>query len=384
MDSTDTELWKTDGTQAGTTLVKDVRPGAEGSVPSTLTGVNGTLYFCANDGINGAELWKSDGTPDGTVLVKDANPGAGNGCWPNFTYLTNANGVLYYAGDDGTNGVELWTSDGTASGTYMVTDVRSDGNSAPVAPTVSGSHLFFVPYYAPFEKDLWALPLSLGLSIDDSTVTEGDVGATTAAFAVKLSAPSAETVTISYSTANGTASAGSDYTATSGTLTFLPGERVKTVLVDVLGDTDPELRETFSLVLADPTNARLSDGRGIGTIVDQDSPTVSVADATITETNATTTMSFQLSLDRPSGNGITVQYATANVTATAGSDYTAKAGTVTFAAGVTTGTATVSILGDTRDEATETFGLDLSDAVGAVMATRTPWVRSWTTTRRRR
>ena len=69
------ELWKSDGTAAGTVMVKDINPGPDGSNPSDLTNVNGTLYFEANDGPNGAELWKSDGTAAGTVMVKDIDPG---------------------------------------------------------------------------------------------------------------------------------------------------------------------------------------------------------------------------------------------------------------------------------------------------------------------
>ncbi len=67
------ELWKSDGTSAGTVLVCDIRPGASSASPSSLTDVNGTLYFQANDGTNGSELWKSDGTSAGTVLVRDIN-----------------------------------------------------------------------------------------------------------------------------------------------------------------------------------------------------------------------------------------------------------------------------------------------------------------------
>jgi ELWxxDGT repeat protein len=80
-----TELWKSDGTAAGTVLVKDIVAGTGSSTPSQLTNVNGTLFFTVDDGVNGRELWKSDGTTAGTVMVKDINPGSGSG----FSFLLN-------------------------------------------------------------------------------------------------------------------------------------------------------------------------------------------------------------------------------------------------------------------------------------------------------
>ena len=77
------ELWKSDGTAAGTTLVKNIRPGSgTSSSPRELTNVNGTLFFVADDGVTGQELWKSDGTAAGTVLVRDIHPGSGSFFFP--------------------------------------------------------------------------------------------------------------------------------------------------------------------------------------------------------------------------------------------------------------------------------------------------------------
>jgi ELWxxDGT repeat protein len=117
------ELWKSDGTEAGTVMVKDIRTGASNSSPYYLTNVNGTLFFQANNGTNGIELWKSDGTEAGTVLVKDINPGAGGSMTSNMTFL-NVNGTLYFSADNGVNGEELWKSDGTTNGTVMIKDIR--------------------------------------------------------------------------------------------------------------------------------------------------------------------------------------------------------------------------------------------------------------------
>lgn len=100
--SGDRELWKSEGTAAGTVRVKDINP-TDGSFPANLTNVNGTLFFTAEDGF-GVELWKSDGTDAGPVLVHAINPAGGS----NPQELTNVNGILYFSADDGFNGRELW------------------------------------------------------------------------------------------------------------------------------------------------------------------------------------------------------------------------------------------------------------------------------------
>jgi ELWxxDGT repeat protein len=106
--ASETQLWKSDGTQAGTVLVKAIDfSGAGGSAygASDLTNVNGVLYFVADDGVHGRELWKSDGTAAGTVLVQDINPGSGGSTPENLTVV---GGNLYFSADDGTHGRELY------------------------------------------------------------------------------------------------------------------------------------------------------------------------------------------------------------------------------------------------------------------------------------
>jgi ELWxxDGT repeat protein len=114
-----TELWKSDGTPAGTMLVKDISPGVQKPypLPAWLTNVNGILFFSVGDGSAGQELSKSDGTLGGTVLVKDIVPGP-LGSWP--TALTNVNGTLFFSADDENAGQDLWKSDGTTTGTVIV------------------------------------------------------------------------------------------------------------------------------------------------------------------------------------------------------------------------------------------------------------------------
>jgi ELWxxDGT repeat protein len=140
------ELWKSDGTAAGTVMVKDIWPGSTGSNPGYLTDVNGTVFFAANDGNDadgdGAELWKSDGTSAGTVLVKDIYPGS-SGSSPSF--LTNVNGILFFQANNSTNGYELWKSDGTTAGTVLVKDIYpGSGSSYPSNLTsINGTLLLF-------------------------------------------------------------------------------------------------------------------------------------------------------------------------------------------------------------------------------------------------
>jgi len=123
---------------------------------------------------------------------------------------------------------------------------------------------------ASFKLPSCGTPTLPSLSVSDATVTEGNAGTVNAVFTVTLSAASAQTVTVSYATANGSASAGSDYAAASGTLTFAPGTTSQTVTVAVTGDTLPEANETFLVNLGSPTNATIAKGQGQGTILNDD------------------------------------------------------------------------------------------------------------------
>ena len=147
------ELWKTDGTASGTVMIKDINSGSSSSDPSYLVAFGNTLYFRADDGTNGSELWKSDGTASGTVMVKDIISGGGQG-YP--SYLTAIGNTLYFRADDGTNGVELWKSDGTASGTVMVKDINSGSGSSNINYLVAvGNTLYFRANDGTNGSELW-------------------------------------------------------------------------------------------------------------------------------------------------------------------------------------------------------------------------------------
>ena len=161
-----------------------------------------------------------------------------------------------------------------------------------------------------------------------------------------MSGQSSQTVTANYATADGSATAGNDYTSATGTVTFAPGVVSQTISVGILADTTDEYDETFSVTLTSPSNAALGTATGTMLINDDDAlPSVSLGDASSTnETAASTNLAATLSA--ASGKPITVDYSTSDGTATAGSDYTAATGTITFAPGVTTQNIAVGVLAD--------------------------------------
>jgi hypothetical protein len=175
-------------------------------------------------------------------------------------------------------------------------------------------------------------PPPLRLSINDTSVTEGNSGTTPATFTVTLSQAASGTVTVNYATASGTATSGVDFQPASGTLTFLAGETSKTIQVNVVGDTADENDETFTVNLSAPTGgAAIADGQGVGTILDDDPPSqLSIGDAVVTEGNSgITNATIVVTLAPASAKTVSVSYFTADGTATAGSDYLPASGTLT-------------------------------------------------------
>ncbi|MFZ0748842.1 MAG: Calx-beta domain-containing protein, partial [Pyrinomonadaceae bacterium] len=205
------------------------------------------------------------------------------------------------------------------------------------------------------------------LTINDLTITEGNSGTSVATFNVLLSPTSSQTVTVNYATADNTASAGTDYVAASGTVTFTPGQQSQPISVTVNGDITLELNETFFVNLTNPTNATIDDNQATGTINNDDAePTIAINNASVTEGNTgTSNAGFTVSLSNPSFQTITVNYATANDTATAVSDYVATSGVITFTPGQTSQPLNVTVNGETVFEPNETFNVNLSGATNA-------------------
>ena len=215
------------------------------------------------------------------------------------------------------------------------------------------------------------------VSIANASVAEGNSGSADLSFTVSLSKASDKTVTVNYATGNGTATAGQDYTAKSGTVTFAPGVVSQQVKVAVTGDAAVESDETLTVALSAPTNATLATASATGTIVNDDTPpvvvtppTVSIANASVAEGNSgNSDLAFTVTLSKAYDKTVTVNYATGNGTAVAGQDYTAKTGTVTFAPGVVSQQVTVSVTGDTVVEPSETLTVALSSPTNATLAT---------------
>jgi hypothetical protein len=205
------------------------------------------------------------------------------------------------------------------------------------------------------------------ISIDDVVVGEQDGFAD---FVIRLDAPTSAPLTVNYSTVGSTATNFNDFIPVSGALTFAAGETVKTVRVQVNDDFDAEATEVFTMNLSSPSaNATIARSSATATIIDNDAPSgtpvVSINDLVVDE--AAPTANFVITLDRPSAGVVSIDYATQDGAALAGSDYVAASGTLKFAPGETAKTVKVLLNNDTLHEGPETFSLALSGLVGATV-----------------
>jgi ELWxxDGT repeat protein len=172
------ELWKSDGTTLGTVLVKDVTAlGYSGYDLDTSTAslaVGSTLYFEGNDGISGSELWKSDGTLGGTVLVSDIRPGA-SGSFP--AEFTAVGSWVFFSASDGIHGRELWKTNGVT--TILVEDINTNGSysSSPSELTLVGTTLFFTANDGIHGEELWKSDGSATGLVEDIYPLGDDEGA---------------------------------------------------------------------------------------------------------------------------------------------------------------------------------------------------------------
>ncbi len=168
------ELWRTDGTAAGTGLLADINAGPSGSNPTFLSVHDGWLYLAADDGIHGSELWRTDGTAAGTALLGDINPGP-NGS--NAKFLSTHDRWLYFLADDGIHGEELWRTDGTAAGTGLVADAfpGAEGSSPQLLGFV-GDRILFAANDGVLGQEPRAWSPDGGLELLGDLVTDGGTG----------------------------------------------------------------------------------------------------------------------------------------------------------------------------------------------------------------
>jgi ELWxxDGT repeat protein len=291
-EDTGAELWRTDGTVGGETLVLDIIPGSASSHPEQLTEGGRYLYFVADDGTHGQELWRTDGTAAGTVMVKDTAPGTA-GSAP--AELTSGNGRFYFAANDGTHGVELWQSDGTPEGTVLAADIEpGSGSSNPKDLIFTHGSLWFAAYDAtvgeelrefivdhvhtaydaipgppsgsPAELtrsrsllyasltgrggDLWPTPMyGDSFNIDDTRILEGNNGTRVARLTVTRTRAATNAI-VSFQTVDGSAVSGTDYVASSGTFTFAAGQASQFIDITINSDGDVEPNEAFFVTLS--------------------------------------------------------------------------------------------------------------------------------------
>ena len=271
------------------------------------------------------------------------------------TDYTTASGTVSFVAGESTKTIAITIPPHTATDTRQFAVQLSNPSGATIADA-SGTGTILASTTPAF-------------SIADASALEGNSGSNAFNFVVTLAPAATNTVTVNYTTASGSATSGSDFTATSGTIAFAPGITHQAVSVYVLSDTTEEADETFTVTLSNPTNATLARATATGTILNDDiTLRLSVNDVAVYEGNSgTTSATFTISLNAASAATVTVQAATANISAVAGVDYLATNTTVTFSPGQLTKTLTVLVVGNTNQQLTRTFALNLSSPSGAIV-----------------
>ncbi|MFM1770161.1 MAG: Calcium-dependent protease precursor [Verrucomicrobiota bacterium] len=208
------------------------------------------------------------------------------------------------------------------------------------------------------------------LRITDSAAAEGQAGGSNhVTFQLSLSSRSGKPITVNYATTGGSALTSKDFLPARGTLSFAPGQTNQTLRVTSVGDTVSESNETFLVSLAAPVNAFLATPQGIGTLLDDDPlPGLTISDVRGTEGDTGSRASvFTVRLAPASGRTVTVQYTTADASASAGTDYLPTNGVLTFKPGLTSQTLRVAVLGNTISESNEVFHVNLTNPTNAVL-----------------
>jgi len=301
---------------------------------ATVTAVGGTAsgdtgYSCGLYGESG-NLTMNGGTLNaigGTATNDGTNYGIsyiGSIHFNGGTTTVTTNNATQHGAIFGMSGIYLDTDQWISSPAGV--GLNADGNRIVTLSdgTTSATSAIISPYAAPT------------ISVNDPSVTEGNSGTANLVFTVSLSAASVQTVTVSYAAVNGTATAGSDYTSTSGALTFSPGETSKNINVVISGDTTLEPNETIFLNLSGATKATISDSQGIGTITNDDAASIPLASVSISgQAKVGQTLSATVS---PSAATVTYQWKAAgtNIASATGAAYTVQASDLSKVITITT------------------------------------------------
>lgn len=352
------------------TNVLELLPGPTRIDPSNFATLGGELFYEADDGSGNDEPFRFDGTTE--FQITNASPpggGADSNLTAQFVFLGDMYAVMESA-----NGRELFKYN-TGNGMYEVLiNLNGGGDGFPIpirdvngAAIIYQSAMMFNAEDSGIGRELFRLRMAAAppsLSINDVTANETNSGSVNFTFTVTRS-NNTSAVSVDFTTANGSAMAGSDFTANSGTLNFANGGSLtQSVVVSVSGDTTVELNETFNVNLTNPGGgATISDGMGLGTITNDDSATVSINDLSQAEGNGgATAYMFSVSLSAPVDVGVSANYGTADSSATnASGDYASGSGMVSFPANSTASQSiTVNANGDSLVELDETFLVNLS------------------------
>jgi ELWxxDGT repeat protein len=266
------ELWKTNGTAAGTMKVRDMPRWNIGYSMTGLYSLGNRVVFAYSDAQLGYEPWVSDGTAEGTRLLRDIHRNDFHQSSYEMEFFV-ADGIAYFGAISTESGWELWQTDGTPEGTTLTADIAPGPEwSIPLAGEFAriGNTMYFGAMTSTDGRELWAYPLPerVSVRIDDARVTESEGGAT---LTVRLSRAFPRRVTVSYETLDETARAGSDYTAASGSLTFEPGETSKSLDILIADDAAPNGVRTL-LVKLSTADAALE--RSLGAVVIEDDDVV--------------------------------------------------------------------------------------------------------------
>jgi uncharacterized repeat protein (TIGR01451 family) len=286
--------------------------------------------------------------PDGKVLVTG---------FSQQTDVFNPTNNSFCRAVDALAGRLYYTATTLQDGTVLIVGGQAANNQ-------SGPALATTEIYDPAHTKL-----PPAISISNAAILEGNAGTTNLIFNLTLSAPMGVPVSVSFATADGSATAGSDYIATNGTVTFAPGITNQTIAVAIIGDLNYKPDETFSVTISNPTNAVIDAASGAGTILNDDPiPTATIAPASVVKQNVqTTNLVINVSLSASSYQTIWMNYATVDGSALAGTDYMATNGLLTFNPGVTNQTITVPVIGNTLYESNIIFYVALSNPTNVLI-----------------